>query len=128
MPLGRDNTKTFHRNLYGSGILETVTLLKRGDDQQQGTVTAYTLFDVRRAQEYKTKEPIEGSNTARDRMTWHIARIELTRNGIAYLNPGDRIVDKNGDTWQGEADQTITVKLCENHVCFETWKTNPTDD
>ena len=43
MPLRRRNSHVFHRGLY-RGQMETVILLKRGDDQQEGTVVQHYLY------------------------------------------------------------------------------------
>lgn len=115
MTLNRGSTRTFHRVLF-AGILETVTLLKRGDDQQQGTVRSMTLFQCRRSMITKTGEQIAGDMTAGRTATWYVPRVELDRVGVTWLSSADRIVDKKGRTWQPEADTTIEVKLFENHL------------
>jgi hypothetical protein len=115
MPLRRGNTRTFHRTLFG-GILETITLMKRGDDQQQGTVVSYVLFQCRRGLITKTGETLAGDMVSSHRTIWHIPRIELDRIGISYLNPLDQIVDSQGRTWQPESTTEIVDKLFENHL------------
>lgn len=117
MPLTRDNTRTFHRTLYGPGILETVTLLKRNDNQQQGVVRSVKLFDCRWGQIAKQGETYDGDMTSDHRRQLHIPRIELERAGVNYLNPADRYVDKQGRTWCNESTEVIDIKLMENHVC-----------
>ena len=121
MPLlTKNNCRTFHRKLYGGmGALETVTLLKRGDNQQQGTVTQYTLHDIRHSPITKTGETITGDTVSDHHITWHIPRVELDRIGVYYLNPLDRIKDSQGRYWQPESDTLITVKLMETHLCLE---------
>lgn len=124
MPLNRYNTRTFHRTLYGGGILETVTLLKRNDDLQQGTVRALKLFECRWGQITRTGETIAGDITSDHRRTIHIPVTELKRVGVAYINAADRFVDQDGRTWQPESPTVITVKLLENHVCVDCLRTS----
>ena len=59
MPLNRTNQRFFHRFLY-AGQLESVRLLKRGDDQRQGEITAYTLHECRRSQIHKAGQTLDG--------------------------------------------------------------------
>jgi hypothetical protein len=118
MPLNEKNTRTFHRTLYGgTGMLQTVTLLKRDDDQRQGNVTAYKLFQVRWSRIFKTGEPILGDMSSSHTRTVHLPRIELDRVGVAHINALDRFVDREGVTWQPESTTNITVKLFQNHIC-----------
>lgn len=124
MPLNVRNTRTFHRCLY-AGILESVTLLKRNDNQQQGTVTSYALFQCRRSMIFKMGETLQGDMNSDHRATWHVPRIELDRIGISYLNPLDRIVDNKGRYWQPESNMLITIKLFENHVCVDCLRVDP---
>jgi len=120
MPLRRSTTRTFHRTLY-AGMLESVRLLKRGDNQQQGTVTPYVLYQCRRSAISKTGQTLDGAQNVGNRTVWHIPRTELERVGINYLNPLDRIEQldepERGYIWQPEAPETIDVKLFANHVC-----------
>ena len=125
MPISRYNQRTFHLHLYGSpGMLQTITLLKRGDDQQEGTVTSIVLFQCRRSAIHKTGEAIAGDMLSNHRTVFHIPRIELDRVGIQYITPLDRIVErwKNSPpstrTWQPEATTMIDVKLMETHLCL----------
>ena len=111
----RSLTRSFHRSLF-TGKLETITLRKRGDNQQQGTVTDYTLNECRHGMIWKTGETIGGDMVSDHKTTWHIPRAELDRVGVAYLNSTDRIVDNQGRVWQPESDTLITVKLLEGHV------------
>jgi hypothetical protein len=134
MPLNRHNTNVFHRTLYG-GILKTIQLLKRGDDQKQGTVVAYTLFECRRSNIQKKGETIQAGMSDEHRTTWQIPRTELDRNGIAYLNPLDRIVERSdADSgpnynlyryWQPESSQTIDIDQFENYVFLECIRIDP---
>ena len=123
MPLNRRNTRLFTRILF-AGQLQKIRLLKRNDDQQQGTVIPYILFGCRRGQITKTGETYVGNMTSDNRVTWHIPRYELDRVGINYLNPTDRIEDieyKTG-TWQPESTTGITEKLWGNEVDIDTLK------
>lgn len=125
MPIDIYNTKYFHRRLYnGTGMLKTVTLLKRNDDQLEGTVTSYTLFEVRRGLIYKSDEPILHDMSASYRTTFHIPRISLNCAGVAYINALDRIVERSDPgsvdrVWIVESTTTLTGKLFENHLCVE---------
>ena len=124
MPLRKNNTGTFHRTLYG-GQLEKITLLKRGDDQRQGTVTSLVIYQCRRSRIHKTSEPIQADMTASHRTTWHIPRVELTRVGVNYLNSLDRIVDGENRYWQPEATTMISVNLFENHYDVDCVRVDP---
>src|SRR5438552_1028660 len=108
--MNRNNTRTFHRHLY-AGMLESVRLLKRDDDQKQGTVRAIILFECRRSRIIKTGEPVQGDMSENHHTVWHIPRVELDRVGVAYLNAADRIVQlegaEKGFTWQLESDNGI---------------------
>lgn len=115
MPLNKNNTTTFHRTLY-AGMLQQITILKRGDDQRQGEVVKYVLFECRRSVISKTGEPIAGEMTSSHRVTWHIPTIELQRVGINYLNSADRIIDdEEGCTYQPESTTSILLKTFSNH-------------
>ena len=118
MPLRHGNTRTFHRTLFG-GFLETITLLKRKDDQQQGTVTSYTLFQCRRGLIIKTGEPLAGDMSSDHRTVWHLPRIELDRIGVPYISAADRIVDSQGRVWQPESTTQIEDKLFENQLAIQ---------
>ncbi|SRR5260370_1143965 len=124
MVLNKRTTRAFHRRLYASEM-ETITLLKRNDDQLAGTVVAYVLFDCRRGQITKMGEPIQGEMSVDHRATWHIPRIELDRVGVNYINALDRIVDNQGRYWQPEADQLVLVKLFENRLTIDMVRVDP---
>ena len=124
MPLRANNQRTFHRCLY-SGILQTIVVLKRNDDQQQGTVRSIKMFQVRQSMQTKTGEAIQGDMSSDVRCSWHIPKIEMDRVGIAYFNVLDRIVDKHNRYWQPEAPQTITNKLFEDHYCLDCVRIDP---
>ena len=125
MPIDIYNTRYFHRRLYsGTGMLKTVTLLHRNEDQQEGVVTSYTLFEVRRGLIYKTDEPILHDMSASYRTTFHIPRVSLDCAGVAYINALDRIVELSDPRsvdriWQVESTTMETGKLFENHLCVE---------
>lgn len=104
---------------------ETVTLLKRGDDQQAGTVTNYLLFDCRRSLITLTQEPLQGDMMANHRTIWHIPRIELDRVGVAHLHPIDRIVDQQNRYWQPESTTEVADKLFENHIDLQCLRVDP---
>lgn len=130
MPLAKNNQRVFHRCLY-AGQLKTVTVLKRGWDQKEGTVTSYTFFEARRSQITKTGEPIQQEMLSDHRTTWHLPRTEFDRNGITELNPADRIIETSTSPnetrhWQPESGNTITAKLFEDHVCVECVRIDPT--
>jgi hypothetical protein len=96
----------------------TITLLKRSNDQLQGTVTTYTLNDCRpRTLTFiRTGEALQGDMLAGDSLEWVIPRIELERVGVLEINPLDRIVDHKNRIWQPEAMNTIAHKLGENYI------------
>lgn len=134
MPISRQNQRTFMRRLYaGTGMLKTVTLLKRNNDQQEGVVTAYTLFKVRRSLIVKTREPIFGDMMADHRSTWHIPRSEMYRVGLTDINPADRIVEAPDYSynpaqvryWQPESNTTISIKLMETHIDVPCFRVDP---
>lgn len=125
--MNRFNTRTFHRHLF-AGMLETIRLLKRGDDQLQGVVTAFVLFECWRGQIFKTGQTIQRDMVSDHATRWHIPRTELDRVGIAYLNPLDLIVDGKGRYWQPESTTFITIKLFENHVDVDCLRIDPPED
>lgn len=128
MPLRRNNTRRFSRKTY-AGITEKVRILKRNDNQQQGTVTTYILFRCRRSQIAKTGETIQGDMVSDHTTVWHIPRTELERVGINYLNPLDRIEQLQGREagwwWQPEATTVIDVKLFGNEIDLACLRVDP---
>lgn len=128
MPLNRENQRHFHRQLY-AGMLESVRILKRGDDQQQGTVTAFVVHEARRGQIVKTGETIQGDMTSNHRVTWHLPKSELDRVGINFLSPLDRIEQIEGEEagrfWQPEATTDIEIKLLGVHICVFCLRVDP---
>ena len=125
MPITRHNQQTFHRTLYGPGILETVTCHKREDDQRQGTYRVVKLFDCRWGQITKTGEPIQHDMISDHRRTLHVPVIEMKRTGINYFNPTDRFLDKDGRWWQPESTVPLTNKLIEQHHCVDCLRADP---
>lgn len=124
MPLNASNQRTFHRRLFSEQI-RPVTLLKRGPDQQQGTVRAIKLWEAWPSSISKQGEPLQGDMTTEHTITWHFARIELDRVGVAYLSALDRVVDHEGRTWQPESDDLIEVKLFQVHVHMRCKRADP---
>lgn len=125
MPLNRSNTKTFHRKLF-AGILERVVLLKRGDDQQEGTVRALILYQCRQSMIHRTSEPIQGDMVVEHTSVWHIPHVELRRVGVSWLSSLDRIVDKFNRYWQPEATTMIDEKMFSNHIDLNCLRVDPT--
>lgn len=116
MPLNQSNCRTFTRKLF-AGQLRTITLLKRDDDQREGVVTSYVLYECRRSLITKSGEPLAGDMSVDYRTVWHIPRRELDRVGVNYINVLDRIVDNvEKITWQPEAQEEISNKLFSNEI------------
>lgn len=124
MPLNRRNTQVFHRRLY-AGQLETITLLKRGDDQQEGTVAAYAIYGARRGNIDKTGEAIQGDTAAFTTVQWLVPCVELRRVGINYIDTLDRIVDKFNMWWQPEATTNITLAIFDNYYVLNCLRVDP---
>lgn len=124
MTFNRDNTNTFHRRLY-AGMLETITLLKRNNDQQEGTVRAVRLFECRIKKVFKSGEAIQGPMPTDHRTVWQIPRVSLEAAGVKYINVLDRIVDSSNRYWQPESPQTITMQLYTNYVNVECVRVDP---
>ena len=122
-------TRNVARTLFaGTGALKSITLLKRNDDLQQGTVRAVKLFDCRKSFQTKTGQSIQGEMSSDHRCVWHIPRVQLDRAGVTYLNALDRIVEDKEDggkklviprQWQPESTTPITIKLFENEIDLE---------
>lgn len=116
MTLNRYTVNEFHLSLY-AGILESVTCLKRDDDQDSGTVRAVPMYEIRWSKIHKSGEPIAGSMSSSHRRVIHIPKVEMERVGIAYFNALDVFVDEQGRHWQPESTTDITDKLFERHIC-----------
>ena len=129
MPISPATTRIFHRTLYAN-MLQTVTILKRDNDQQQGTVRAVTVANCRQSMVFKDREPIQGDMTANHRCVWHLSKIDLDAAGINFINAADRIVNLNppfgvGGYWQPESTTEVIVKLFGNHVCVSCLRVDP---
>lgn len=122
MVLRRSNTTVFDRCLY-AGETEKVRLHKRSDDQRQGTITAYILFNCRHTHVVKDGETIDADTSSGMRTTWYIPLRELRRHGITYLNATDRIEQivgrEAGRQWIPESDTSITESLFGNMLVLD---------
>ena len=135
MPLRKENTRFFHRTLFGPGVSKTVTLLKRNDDQQAGTVTSYKLFYCLHHATTKTGEPIQGDMSSDHSCTWLIPQAELNRVGVSYINAADRIVEYADDYvfdktlpqkwWQPESTTKISNDLFRNYIKVDCLRIDP---
>lgn len=130
MPMTRTNTKVFHRRLY-AGELRTITLLKRGIDQQEGTVVSYKLFQCYRQWITKSGQPIQNDMTVSHRTLWMIPKTEMDRVGISDINVLDRIVAKSDETnrleyWEPESGQSIGLHQFGNFVKIQCVRIDPT--
>lgn len=124
MPLNRRNSRVFHRGLY-RGQLETVTLLKRRDDQQEGSVQALVLFGCRRGNLSKSGQPIQTEMGVYHSCQWLIPCTELRRVGVNYLNVLDRIIDQYNLNWQPETDQSLVLSQFDNYYQVECVRIDP---
>lgn len=129
MPINRANQKPFFKKLF-AGLTKTVTLLKRNDDQQQGVVTKYQVFNCLRGAIHSQGETIQRDVTSDIRTTWTIPRQELDRIGVWYLNSLDRIIDYDSPQgiprwWQPEAQTGIDVKLREDYIVLACLRVDP---
>jgi hypothetical protein len=124
MPLKRRNQHVFQRRLY-AGQLEKVILLKRLDDQNEGSVTAYTLYQCRRGNITKSGEAIYKDTGAFTYLQWLIPCTELRRVGVNYLNVLDRIVDQFGMFWEPESPETITLAIFDNFYVIPARRVDP---
>lgn len=119
MPIDRYNQRDMMSHLYnGTGMLQKIRLLKRGPDQQQGTVTAYILYGCRRSVITRKGQTLDGKLSSQSRTTWHIPQQELDRVGIDYLTALDRIqdIEYGTGTWQPEATDQVSEKLLRTHI------------
>ncbi len=114
MLLNPRNTKSVWRTVYPE-MVYSITILKRGNDQQQGTVTSYKIFHARRGKMERTGEPLQEIMTDSHTTTWHIPAAELKRVGINFLSAADRIVWRD-ETWQPESTTVIDSKLFSNEI------------
>lgn len=125
MLLDRTNVNLIHLTLYGPNILEPIQILIRGDDQKEGTITKYTIFNARRSGLSKRGQAIFGEMSSDHRCTWHIPRIELQQNGIAYTNVLTQIIDVSNRWWEPESGDTILHKVWSEHVCLPCVRIDP---
>lgn len=124
--LRRKNSRNAHRWVTG-GRQESVQLLKRDDDQRQGTVTRHVLFQCRwKARMSKTGELIYKDVLVQNDRVLYVPIVELNRVGVAYINPADRFIDIQGRYWQPESDTKIEIKLLETHLEINCVRINPT--
>ncbi len=122
-------TRDFHRRLY-AGMLQTITILKRDNDQQQGTVRRVSVANCRQSMVFKDGEPIQGDMTSNHRCVWHLSKIDLDAAGVTYINAADRIDNTNAPfgvpgIWQPESGTEVIVKLFGNHVCVSCLRVDP---
>ena len=104
----KQKTWSLYRKSF-SGVYEKVSLKKRNDNQQQGTVRNVTIFRARHGNQVKTKNTIQGDMSADHRTTWFLPRLELKRAGVSYINPTDRIVDEANLTWRKMVTSTLSI-------------------
>ena len=126
MPLNSKNTHVFHRTLF-AGELECVRLLKRGDDQAQGTVVSHQLYQCHWAWVHRTGETILNETTSRETRRLFVPRVEINRVGVNYISAADRFIDKQGRTWQPESDTIINHGIWENQLVIDCKRTNDND-
>lgn len=126
MPLRPETAQYRHRGLY-AGQDQSLILYKRHDDQQEGwQFGGMTLYNCRRSMIHKAGEPLQGEMMSYHRTTWHIPKIELTRVGMAYINPTDYIFDPiEQKWWQAESPQTITEKQWGTWVVVDSVRIDP---
>lgn len=124
MPLRRWNTHVYHRRLY-AGQLERIILLKRNDDQAEGTVTQHIIYQSRRGNIEKSGEAINLDVPAFEVVSWHIPCTELRRVGVNYLNVLDRIVDQFNMWWQPESGDNIELAIFDNYYNISTRRVDP---
>lgn len=124
MPMRRINSHVFHRRLY-SGQLQKITILKRNDDQAEGTVTRYELYQCRRGNLNKYGEAINLDVPAFETTQWLIPCVELRRVGINYLNVIDRIVDQFNMWWQPESGDPIDLNIFDQYYSILARRIDP---
>ena len=96
-------------------MLRTVTLTKRGNNQQQSTGVNHKLYGVRQKKQYYGGQNLNGDLTSNDYCIWQIPRTELDRVGVENINIVDRITDDaTGEIWQPESDDIIVNQLFTN--------------
>lgn len=116
MALNNTDFRTFYTKLYGGvGVLEAVTLRRRGDNQNAGQTTDYLIFNVRAGRIYQTGQEIDGTLSSDNTRTIHVPKSELDRVGAGPIRALDQFIDPQGRTWQPESPQVILSKLTEEH-------------
>lgn len=128
MPLNARNSKNFHRCLRAGTNLQSIKYYKRGENQQQGTVTVYTLYacwreeTVSRAGETLINSVVQ----VEIRGTWMIPKAELDRVGINFVNVTDKIHDTKEDKWWTPySNDRITEMLMGNYAALDCHRTEP---
>lgn len=118
--------KYFYRNLY-AGWYQNIKLLKRGNDQQEGIVTTYVLFQCLGEGVFHTGEAIQKSMAHADRRRWIIPASELKRVGVDHrsINALDRIVDSNNRYWTPQSYETINIALGADYVHIDCVRVDP---
>jgi hypothetical protein len=112
--------RNFYVRLYAGFNQSKTTLLHRNDDQLEGTVTAYTLYNQWAKRILHTGQPSQGSMGVGDSRGWLIARAELDRVGVNYINAGDVLVDETGRKWLIESGDNITIQLNGDYLDIST--------
>lgn len=113
----RYNQSRFYTYLFAGLDQQTITLLKRGDDQLQGQVVPHVLYGCWPSIINKNGETLQGAMTSEHAIMWNIPGVELARVGVNYLNPLDRIQGTiTKGIWQPEATTNIDVKLMECYL------------
>lgn len=123
MPLNQRNTRTFHRTLF-AGSLECVRLLKRANDQAQGTVVSHEIYQCHWGWVQRTGEPILGEITSRETRRLFVPQVELDRVGVEFISAADRFIDQEGRTWQPESDTNINEAIFGNQIVIDCRRTN----
>lgn len=105
--------------------MEPITLLKRGNDQQEGTVVALQLYQCRRNNLEKSGEAIQLDMSSHHSTRWIIPCTELRRVGVNYINVLDRIVDVFGMWWQPESGTSIVLSQFDNYTLIDCLRVDP---
>ena len=114
--LGPHTTRNFIPNLY-RGMLRTITLNKRGTNQQQSTGASHVLYKCRQKKQFYGGQNLNGDMTSNDYCIWQIPRTELDRVGVTNINIVDQITDNaTGQIWQPESDDIIVNQLFTNVI------------
>jgi len=118
-----DKLIKIHRFHYDGPVYDFAT--KQGYYKASSTGDKIYVSNCRRSLITKTGEPIQNGMLSEHRTVWHIPRIVLDQVGVRYLNPADRIVDKEGRYWQPESTTVITEKLFSLHIDLECLRIDP---